>query len=141
MPAVPPVAMETKRSAAVAAESAAAAGAVFLAGLLAKEVVLTALPALSLYLVLARRVRLGNWNRFIDGDLAMLERSRSIFAADGDDDELRRRLDSLEIHPAGPMPGRETASGDESERLRLEAEVRTVFDKRHGPMEPSVLVR
>jgi len=79
-------------------------------------------------LVLARRVRLGNWNRFIDGDLAMLERSRSIFAADGDDDELRRRLDSLEIHPAGPMPGRETASGDDNERLRLEAEVLQPFD-------------
>lgn len=79
-------------------------------------------------LVLARRVRLGNWNCFIDGDLAMLERSRSIFAADGDDDELRRRLDSLEIHPAGPMPGRETASGDDNERLRLEAEVLQPFD-------------
>ena len=78
-------------------------------------------------LVLARRVRLGNWNRFIDGDLAMLEHSRSIFDVDGGDDELGRRLDALEIHPTGPLPGREGKAGRDSERLRLETEVTEPF--------------
>lgn len=73
-------------------------------------------------LVLAHRIELGNWNCFIDGDLAMLEHSRSIFAADGDAD-LQQRLDTLEIHPTGPMPGREGKTVRDSERVHLESAV------------------
>ena len=55
--------------------------------------------------VLAERIAQGNWNRLIDGDIAMLDGSRSIFAADADDPEQIRRIETNDIHPTGPLVG------------------------------------
>ena len=56
--------------------------------------------------LLAERVRLGNWDRLVDGDLAMLDGSRSTFACSLPDAELLRRCAEFDIHPTGPLPGR-----------------------------------
>ncbi len=55
--------------------------------------------------VLAERIRRGDWNGLIEGDLAMLDGSRSFFAADPADPEQVRRCTELDIHPSGPLPG------------------------------------
>jgi len=56
--------------------------------------------------VLATRVTLGSWNRLVDGDLAMLDGSRSTFSCRLPDPELERRCAGFDIHPTGPLPGR-----------------------------------
>ena len=56
-------------------------------------------------LVLAERVRLGDWNRLLPGEAVMLHGSRSWFALDGDPASLAARLDDLDIHPSGPLVG------------------------------------
>jgi tRNA pseudouridine13 synthase len=55
--------------------------------------------------VLDERLRLGNWNRLVEGDLAMLDGSRSTFACGVPDAELIRRCQEFDIHPTGPLPG------------------------------------
>ena len=55
--------------------------------------------------VLDERIRRGDWNHLIDGDLAMLDGSRSFFAADADDLDQVRRCAEQDIHPSGPLPG------------------------------------
>jgi tRNA pseudouridine13 synthase len=56
---------------------------------------------------LARRVREGSWNRWIDGDIMALAGSASTFAsAKATPDELQRRLAELDLHPTGPLWGR-----------------------------------
>jgi tRNA pseudouridine13 synthase len=56
--------------------------------------------------VLAERLRRGDWHQLIDGDLAVLDGSRSFFAADAADPEQIRRCAELDIHPSGPLAGR-----------------------------------
>jgi len=55
--------------------------------------------------VLELRIQNGSWNRIIDGDVLMLDGSRSIFAADPADPDLHRRLAELDLHITGPMVG------------------------------------
>lgn len=55
--------------------------------------------------VLAERVGQGNWNRLVDGDLAMLDGTRSTFSVDRVDAELEQRCAAFDIHPTGPLPG------------------------------------
>ncbi len=55
--------------------------------------------------VLAERVRRGDWNAIIDGDLAMLAGTQSIFPCEKPDAEIEERCQRLDIHPTGPMPG------------------------------------
>jgi tRNA pseudouridine13 synthase len=57
-------------------------------------------------LVLAERVRLGTWNRLLDGDVVVLDGSRSTFGCILPDAELERRCATFDIHPTGPLPGR-----------------------------------
>jgi tRNA pseudouridine13 synthase len=56
--------------------------------------------------VLARRVEAGDWSQLGYGDLASLDGSGSHFSVTAVDDELRRRLNSFDIHPSGPLWGR-----------------------------------
>ncbi len=67
---------------------------------------LSAARSLVFNLVLAERLRRGGWNRLIDGDLAVLDGSRSFFVADAADPEQIRRCAELDIHPSGPLAGR-----------------------------------
>ncbi len=55
--------------------------------------------------VLAERVRRGDWNVMIDGDLAMLDGTQSIFPCEKADTDIEDRCRRLDIHPSGPMPG------------------------------------
>ena len=82
--------------------------------------------------VLAARVDAGNWNAALDGEVWMLDGSRSVFGPEAFTDELRERLAAFDIHPSGPLWGEgelrsvdaarevETAAmqGDTANRLR-----------------------
>lgn len=57
--------------------------------------------------VLARRVTAGDWDRLQAGDVANLDGSGSIFDVESVDELLADRCAALDIHPTGPMWGRE----------------------------------
>jgi len=56
--------------------------------------------------ILARRVAAASWDRLIDGDVANLDGSNSIFAIEAIDDLLVDRCTALDIHPTGALWGR-----------------------------------
>lgn len=82
--------------------------------------------------VLAARVEAGTWNAALDGEVWMLEGSRSVFGPEPFNAGLQWRLDGFDIHPSGPLWGegelrsREAArevelaamAGDSAARLR-----------------------
>ncbi len=55
--------------------------------------------------VLAERITAGNWNRLHLGERANLDGRNSSFVVEVLDAALQERLDTLEIHPTGPMWG------------------------------------
>jgi len=55
--------------------------------------------------VLSQRVKDGTWNVALDGDTMSLDGSRSFFRTETIDDEIRRRLSEMDIHPSGPLWG------------------------------------
>jgi tRNA pseudouridine13 synthase len=55
---------------------------------------------------LARRVGAGTWDRLIEGDIANLDGSNSIFVPQAIDEVLMDRCRQLDIHPSGPLWGR-----------------------------------
>ena len=55
--------------------------------------------------VLSERIRQENWNRYIKGDVFMLEGKTACFADDNSDD-IGTRIEHKEIHPTGPLWGR-----------------------------------
>lgn len=56
--------------------------------------------------VLAERVRRGDWDRLLAGDVANLDGSGSVFPVPEVDDELVDRAARLDLHPTGPLWGR-----------------------------------
>jgi tRNA pseudouridine13 synthase len=56
--------------------------------------------------VLAERLRRGHWNHAIEGDVLMLAGTHSQFRFDPHDMTLDQRVDVLDVHPTGPLPGR-----------------------------------
>lgn len=56
-------------------------------------------------LVLSRRVKEESWERFIPGDVANLDGTRSTFTVAEPDSTLRARLERMDIHPTGPLWG------------------------------------
>jgi tRNA pseudouridine13 synthase len=56
--------------------------------------------------VLAARVRAGNWDSPLDGEVWSLAGTRSVFGPEPFTDELSRRLAEFDIHPSGPLWGR-----------------------------------
>jgi len=56
--------------------------------------------------VLAARVREGSWDAGLDGEVWMLEGSRSVFGPEPWNDALAARLAARDIHPSGPLWGR-----------------------------------
>ncbi|HOU66433.1 MAG TPA: tRNA pseudouridine(13) synthase TruD, partial [Thermomonas sp.] len=55
--------------------------------------------------VLAIRVEAGTWNVALDGEVWMLDGSRSVFGPEAFTDALQARLDAFDIHPTGPLWG------------------------------------
>jgi tRNA pseudouridine13 synthase len=56
--------------------------------------------------VLAARVAAGNWDRALDGEVWLLDGSRSVFGPEPFDDALAARLATFDIHPSAPLWGR-----------------------------------
>lgn len=56
--------------------------------------------------VLAERVRAGNWNAGLEGEVWMLDGSRSVFGPEPWNDALETRLAAFDIHPSGPLWGK-----------------------------------
>ncbi|MEP7042717.1 MAG: tRNA pseudouridine(13) synthase TruD [Dokdonella sp.] len=55
--------------------------------------------------VLGVRVRTGDWDRALEGEVWMLAGSHAIFGPEPFNDELARRLAEFDIHPTGPLWG------------------------------------
>lgn len=55
--------------------------------------------------VLESRVADDSWDRAVDGEVWMLDGSRSVFGPEPFDDALAARLASFDIHPTGPLWG------------------------------------
>lgn len=70
--------------------------------------------------VLATRVTEGTWNQLLAGDLANLDGSGSIFDVTEVDEELRRRCDEMDLHPAGVLAGEGSNVGPERWQIALE---------------------
>lgn len=72
--------------------------------------------------VLAERVRRGDWDRGLDGEVWMLDGSRSVFGPEPWNEALAERLARFDIHPSGPLWGRgELRSQGEARALELAA--------------------
>ena len=96
--------------------------------------------------VLAARVVAGTWNQPLDGEVWMLDGSRSVFGPEPFTDILAGRLAAFDIHPSGPLWGRgelrsrDTAAevelaamaGEEGEALRLGLEAAGLNQERRG---------
>jgi tRNA pseudouridine13 synthase len=72
-----------------------------------RSIYLSALRSFLFNQVLAARVNNGSWNKLQPGELAMLDGTHSIFLCEQVDDVLRQRCAEFDLHPTGPMPGRE----------------------------------
>ncbi len=85
-----------------------------------RSIYLSAIRSFLFNQVLAERVRTGFWNTIMDGDLAMLDGSQSIFACEKPDADIEDRCRRLDIHPTGPMPGENgmQPTGDAAEMER-----------------------
>jgi tRNA pseudouridine13 synthase len=72
--------------------------------------------------VLAERVKRGDWDRALPGDLMMLDGSRAIFPVAEIDGEIQQRVETQDIHPTGPLFG-DGPSGTDLEVRALEQEI------------------
>ena len=63
---------------------------------------------------LHRRVVDGTWNRILPGDLANLDGTGSVFGVDEVDDDIKRRCDEMDLHPAAELAGDGSSCGHES---------------------------
>ncbi len=71
-----------------------------------KSIYLSAVRSFLFNQVLSSRVKLRNWNRITDGEVAQLDGSRSLFPCNMPDENLVRRCEEFDIHPTGPLPGK-----------------------------------
>ena len=54
---------------------------------------------------LHERVLDGTWNRILPGDIANLDGTGSVFGVDEVDDDIKRRCDEMDLHPAAELAG------------------------------------
>lgn len=87
-----------------------------------RSLLLSAARAELFNLVLARRVSEASWNQPLDGEVWMLDGSRSVFGPEAWSDALQQRLQAFDIHPTAPLWGKgELRSTGESRSLELSA--------------------
>jgi len=55
--------------------------------------------------VLDARVQAGSWNSALEGEVWMLDGSRSVFGPEPINADLQARLEAFDIHPSGPLWG------------------------------------
>ena len=71
---------------------------------------------------LAARVQAGSWNGALDGEVWMLDGSRSVFGPETLTNELQARLAAFDIHPSGPLWGEgELRSAEVAREVELAA--------------------
>ncbi len=63
---------------------------------------------------LDERVRAGTWNQVSAGDKANLDGTNSVFDVEAVDDDLLRRCEALDIHPAGELIGDGSTHGPDA---------------------------
>jgi tRNA pseudouridine13 synthase len=71
-----------------------------------RSIALSAARAFLFNEILHSRVSGGTWNNAVPGEALNLDGSGSIFVADEIDDELKRRIAELDVHPTGAMWGK-----------------------------------
>ena len=85
--------------------------------------------------VLAARVRRGDWQHLLPGEVVVLDGRRSFFPAATIDPTLEARCREFDVHPSGPLPGRgESPASDlalevEREALAPHAALLELFDR------------
>lgn len=72
-----------------------------------RSIYLSALRSYLFNQVLAERVRRGCWKQLLPGELAMLDGTHSIFLCDPLEEALQQRCHEFDLHPTGPLPGRD----------------------------------
>lgn len=105
--------------------------------------------------VLAARLAAGNWNAGMDGEVWMLDGSRSVFGPEPWNDALAQRLAAFDIHPSGPLWGAgelrsqgdcralelQALEGDTAQRLRAGLEAAELKQERRAlRLRPTDLV-
>ncbi len=71
-----------------------------------RSLYLSALRAYVFNCMLAQRVARGDWNRILQGDVCILQGTRSHFACEEVTDDIRTRVAAGDIHPGLPLWGR-----------------------------------
>jgi tRNA pseudouridine13 synthase len=95
--------------------------------------VLSAARSLIFNAVLAARVADGTWSTLEQGDVANLDARGSVFRVDAIDEQLQQRSAALDIHPTGPLWGRDD--------LMSQSRIRTLEEQVAGQYdEPCALV-
>lgn len=90
--------------------------------------------------VLTARIVAGNWNRGVDGEVWMLDGSRSVFGPEPWNDTLAQRLAAFDIHPSGPLWGAgELRSADACRELELTALADDTAMRLRGGLEQAEL--
>ena len=71
-----------------------------------RSIILSAARSMVYNAMLAQRINLCAWNNLLEGDVMMLNGTRSVFLAEHIDDELLRRFAEADIHPTTALWGR-----------------------------------
>jgi len=87
-----------------------------------KSIYLSAIRSFLFNHVLAERVRRASWNTILNGELAMLDGTQSVFSCEKPDEEIEERCRRLDIHPSGPMPG-DSGTQASGEAFKLEQDI------------------
>ena len=85
-----------------------------------RSMALSAARSLIFNEVLDVRIADGSWDRLLEGDIACLNGSNSHFPVDSLDETLRKRCKAFDVHPSGPLWGR---NGQAEARPAIEREV------------------
>ncbi len=88
--------------------------------------VLSAARSLLFNAVLAERVRRGDWDTLLEGEVVNLDGTGSVFLAGSVDEALRARCVAMDVHPTGPLEG-EGGLRPEGEAGEVEAQALAPF--------------
>lgn len=70
-----------------------------------ESIALSAVRSALFNAVLGERIRQKNWNTALPGDVLMLDGRGSFFRPEADDTAIGQRLEAMELHLTGPLPG------------------------------------
>ncbi len=97
-----------------------------------RSLLLSAARAALFNAVLDARVADGSWCRGLDGEVWMLDGSRSVFGPEPMDEALAARVRGFDIHPSGPLWGRGELRSRGAARALEEAALAPFADLRAG---------